>query len=317
MSRRTIRQRIDRPYESQYLTSSTIRGKTFLTTKLRQYDLNAKDIERIHSSLKKVHGAKQANSLDKYIGDLVESRYNDVVVPGNPDANLDMKARYSRTKADIDYKNNINLERLKRKTQLREERHYRSVNAPDPYTETGKSFTNASTRDTVAQATLKQAKNPNYRKDLSQKAERAAQRRAARAAFRKNEKVLGAGSNKIKKLFEGKKAAELMSKISNKGWFAKGALAAGAWLAFNVVSDTIKGFNPQPALPSHYERGYDVMKETLTDFGSPVKLLNTVKKTVTPYFSSVRRGKKTSINSIIHRNIALKSHKNAIGHTAY
>ena len=70
------------------------------------------------------------------------------------------------------------------------------------------------------------------------------------------------------------------------------------------------------AIPSEYERGYDIIKENLTDFGSPLRLIKTLKVGM-PYYSTVRKATNTTIASVRANNPALAMHRNAIQHTRY
>jgi hypothetical protein len=120
-----------------------------------------------------------------------------------------------------------------------------------------------------------------------------------------------------KRAVEGSKAGEILTKMFEKPWARKTAFAAAAIGALALVEKTVTGFMPEPAIPKHYERGYDVMKETMTDFGSPVDLQKTASKTITPYHSSTRRSITTTVKTLTDKNIALFSSKHAINHTRY
>jgi len=70
-------------------------------------------------------------------------------------------------------------------------------------------------------------------------------------------------------------------------------------------------------IPEKYSRGYDTIKQSLTDFGSRVNLSKTAMKVnVTPP-SSTRNGMIRTTGSITRSNIALRAHSNAIQHTRY
>lgn len=89
-------------------------------------------------------------------------------------------------------------------------------------------------------------------------------------------------------------------------------------VGLNATNNLInKMFKPTPVIPEYYDQGYDNIKESLTDFGSPVKLAKTASKIITPYKSSVRRATCTTTNTIINRNAALYASSNAIKHTRY
>lgn len=95
-----------------------------------------------------------------------------------------------------------------------------------------------------------------------------------------------------------------------------GAGIVAASLLRNVTNHELFNWN-KPSIPKEYERGYDLINEQFSDFGSPVKLAKTASKVLTPYHSSMRRAVRTTIRTMTDRNIALKSHKNAIGHSRY
>lgn len=70
-------------------------------------------------------------------------------------------------------------------------------------------------------------------------------------------------------------------------------------------------------LPEKYSRGYDTIKENMTDFGSRVHLSKTASKVnVTPR-NTTRDATRRTVNSVTNANVALQMHKNAIGHTRY
>lgn len=73
----------------------------------------------------------------------------------------------------------------------------------------------------------------------------------------------------------------------------------------------------KPAIPDEYEKGYDVMNESLTDFGSPLKLAKAAQKIITPYYSTVRQAVFTTTGAVQNSNISLLLSKNAIRHTRY
>lgn len=114
----------------------------------------------------------------------------------------------------------------------------------------------------------------------------------------------------------------------NKGHNKKFALAAGvlgaAYFAYNAFTfrphtkliSEIKGEH-DAVISNKYQRGYDTIKEYMTDFGSPLHLAKTVRKTITPYLSSTRKGVITNTNAVINSNPALYASKNAIGHHRY
>ena len=105
--------------------------------------------------------------------------------------------------------------------------------------------------------------------------------------------------------------------ISNK-WARNAAVSAVVILAFNTMRDLFSrgiGSN-KPAIPREYERGYDIIN-SYGDFGSPVKLDKVTSKTITPYYSTVRKAPYTTVRSTIDTNLALSSHASAIRHASY
>lgn len=104
--------------------------------------------------------------------------------------------------------------------------------------------------------------------------------------------------------------------IANK-WFRRGVKGAVGIVAFNLIRGGVQRMiSPKPAIPDYYERGYDIISEQ-GDFGSPINLSKAAHKALRPYHSTVRKALVTDVNSIINRNYALASCKNAIGHTRY
>lgn len=174
---------------------------------------------------------------------------------------------------------------------------------------------NAKTRDTlVKNEQANQKQRPYKRKD--QQTKRQAQKRAGKPALRINENIKRI-SNKSKKILAGMKGADVLRRAWSKKWIRRGVYGLGSMLALNMVGKALSRFNPSPAIPEEYDRKYDTIREHLTDFGSPVRLYKTASKTITPYHSTVRRAKVTTTRSVIDKNLALFSHKNAIRHTEY
>lgn len=122
------------------------------------------------------------------------------------------------------------------------------------------------------------------------------------------------------------KATQTLHKINSsyfmkfaKTKIGKGGLAvAGGLVAWNLAQNIIKKVaDPQPVIPRNYSRGYDILTENLTDFGSPVKLAKAANKIITPYKSAVRRGTYTTTKSVRNKNLSLALHDNAINHHHY
>lgn len=120
-----------------------------------------------------------------------------------------------------------------------------------------------------------------------------------------------------KKLMEGNIVGQKILKASHNKWFRKSVYGVAISVGAILLERTVNRFNPQPVIPKNYERGYDIMNETMTDFGSPVKLDKTSSKTITPYHSSIRKGTVTNTNTITNSNLSLALSKQAIGHTRY
>lgn len=103
-------------------------------------------------------------------------------------------------------------------------------------------------------------------------------------------------------------------------WKTRGIQIGLSILAWNMAmgaAGRLAGALNGPAIPREYDRGYDLIQERLTDFGSPVKLSKAAGKTLRPYVSSVRRGTMTTVDATIRKNIALSQYRNAIGHGRY
>lgn len=99
----------------------------------------------------------------------------------------------------------------------------------------------------------------------------------------------------------------------------KGGLILSAGIVgWNLLSRHFSGPGPaQPAIPRKWDRGYDIIQEHMTDFGSPVKLHKAANKIITPYKSSVRRATYTTTGAILNDNVALSNSHNAINHHRY
>lgn len=151
---------------------------------------------------------------------------------------------------------------------------------------------------------------------LDSKSKRENLKNSAKPILEVNENVTKR-TNIAKKLIEGTKAGQAITKIASKPWVKRSLFIGGSIAALSMVEKAMTTFNPKPAIPEHYEKGYDVMRQTMTDFGSPVNLLKTASKTITPYYSTVRKSITTTTKTVTDRNIALFNSKNAIRHTRY
>lgn len=152
--------------------------------------------------------------------------------------------------------------------------------------------------------------------NLSQESIRADRKTAGRDHLEPNRKAT-TSSNKPLKLFEGSKAGHTLTKLANNRWLRRGVIGFAAMFAISKVGGVIQSFVPRSAIPDHYDKGYDNIKEHFTDFGSPVNLWKTAAKTITPYKSSMRRGLRTNVRQIIQSNPALDLAANAIKHNQF
>lgn len=133
--------------------------------------------------------------------------------------------------------------------------------------------------------------------------------------FIKNVNVTSLSQN-IKKLFEGNEFGRRVSKIAGSKWGKFGIKTSLVMFAGSFIYGAIRP-KQENTIPKNYERGYALMNETLTDFGSPVKLDKAAQKVIVPYYSSIRNNIMTSTSAITNNNIALAMSKKAIGHTRY
>jgi hypothetical protein len=122
------------------------------------------------------------------------------------------------------------------------------------------------------------------------------------------------------------KVTQELKSISSEWWtkftkhpklaFAAGALLGGV-VSFNLIRGVYNhAIGAESTIPKNYQKGYDLISEYTSDFGSPVSS-SVVTRTLVPYVSSPRRARITSTNAVINSNAALSTHKNAIGHTRY
>lgn len=102
----------------------------------------------------------------------------------------------------------------------------------------------------------------------------------------------------------------------NSKFLKFGALTVGALLATRLLtSRPIKSDEPKVAKSN--SDAYQMIKERCSDFGSPLHLIKTVSKGITPYKSLVRSGIRTNVGAVINRNDSFFLFKNAIKHTRY
>ena len=104
-------------------------------------------------------------------------------------------------------------------------------------------------------------------------------------------------------------------------WTRKVAGIGATVVAFNmassVISKLLNGGHDNRAIPDEYERGYDIISDSITDFGSPLHLAKAAQKVIMPYYSTVRKATYSTVSSVINSNAALSLSKNAIKHTRY
>lgn len=110
-------------------------------------------------------------------------------------------------------------------------------------------------------------------------------------------------------------------KFSNllKTKWGKRAINIGIGIAaYNLIGGIISKTLPNtPAIPKNYDRGYDNIRESITDYGSPLSLMKTTSHVLMPYKSTVRKAVITDVNSIMKNNFSLQASKNAIKHHQY
>jgi hypothetical protein len=141
------------------------------------------------------------------------------------------------------------------------------------------------------------AKNLENKANLSFSNARDVWKKEGAGALRPNINITQSTQN-IKKLMEGNVAGQKLLKLSQNKWFRRSIYGVAAAVGISMLEKTLSNYNTKPVIPKSYERGYDLMNETITDFGSPVKLLKTASKIITPYYSSVRKGIITNTFSV-------------------
>lgn len=112
-----------------------------------------------------------------------------------------------------------------------------------------------------------------------------------------------------------------MDWLMRNKWGRRSVWIGASVLAYNLVrgaAEQALGVNTNTnAIPEYYDRGYDRIKESLTDFGSPVRLDKAAQKVITPYYSTPRKARVTTVDSVINGNIALNNFNSAIDHSRY
>lgn len=166
--------------------------------------------------------------------------------------------------------------------------------------------------NTIKQATVK---NIDVKPGLDSKTARKRFKKNGPEYFIKNVNVTALSQN-IKKLWEGNEFGKRVSKIAGSKWGKLGIKASLVMFAGSFLYGAIRP-NQENSIPKNYERGYHLMNETMTDFGSPVSLAKAAQKVIVPYYSSIRNNVMTSTAAITNNNIALAMSAKAIGHTKY
>ena len=130
--------------------------------------------------------------------------------------------------------------------------------------------------------------------------------------------VLEKGQQSVKSFFKDGDFARKTKLFWSKNRWARGAAKGLATtLALNLGLSLIRKTFQGPAIPSEYEKGYDIISSYATDFGSPLKLSKAAHKALRPYHSTVRNSIRTNVNAVINKNMALYSNQTAIGHMRY
>jgi hypothetical protein len=107
--------------------------------------------------------------------------------------------------------------------------------------------------------------------------------------------------------------------FKNSPWAKKAIIAGAGIVGVNMLHGVVNKMTSrnERVIPPDYDRGYDILTQNLTDFGSPVKLAKAAQKIINPYYSTVRKATYTTTQTITDGNLALKLSKNAINHTRY
>ena len=108
------------------------------------------------------------------------------------------------------------------------------------------------------------------------------------------------------------------SKMLKGKWGRNAALIGGSIVAFNLLKGMVsRSTGIDPAIPDNYDKGFDNIRSTLSDYGSPLSLLKAASHTITPYKSNVRKALVTNVKTVMNKNAALQASKNAIKHHQY
>jgi hypothetical protein len=174
---------------------------------------------------------------------------------------------------------------------------------------------NAETKHIVETNKNNTVKNVEIKKDLSFKNAQKVMKKNGKEYFFRNVNVTQATQN-FKKLLEGNSYISKVMKIAGSKIGKKTLHGVAIVLGAGLLMGALRP-KQESAIPKKYQRGYDNISQTLTDFGSAVHLDKASQKVIVPYYSSTRDSVITSTSAITKGNIALASNKNAIRHTRY
>lgn len=133
---------------------------------------------------------------------------------------------------------------------------------------------------------------------------------------KQSESLVAKGTQTLKGLSE--KAIMAWSTTPKWGKLSIGVGAAIVGYSFiRQLHKNIFFWKKDKEIPDYYNRGYDNIKEQITDFGSPVNLVKTNMKVINPYKSSIRKNGITNTNTVINSNLSLTMSKKAIKHYEY
>ena len=109
-----------------------------------------------------------------------------------------------------------------------------------------------------------------------------------------------------------------IGKVLKSKWGRRARNIGIGIVAYNLASSLLSRALPdKPAIPENYDRGYDNIREGITDYGSPLSLMKTTSHVLMPYKSTIRKAVITDVNSIMKKNLSLQASKNAIKHHQY
>ena len=164
---------------------------------------------------------------------------------------------------------------------------------------------------------LKRAKVKIYKSDAAKKeAARLEAQMAASSKLTPNLEVLPPPRDLMKDF--GKLTEKVGDFFKKNKWGRRSLYIGLTVVGLNMMRASIKHFSgrDRQRLPEDYDRGYDVLRESITDFGSPHKA-KVAHKTMMPYYSTERKSRHTTVESMIAKNPALALSRQAIGHGRY